>query len=125
LRSGVWYGFILAVEGAEGRFFLPTADPLWHIETVSRKRMQILYSGNVQGVGFRYTAKSVANGFELTGTVRNLSDGRVELLAEGSKEELEAFRRAIRDSGLDHFIRNEGVTWCESQDEFRGFEIVR
>ena len=87
--------------------------------------MQILYSGNVQGVGFRYTAKSVANGFEITGTVRNLSDGRVELLAEGSKDELEAFRRAVRDSGLDHFIRNEDVTWCESQGEFRGFEIVR
>jgi len=87
--------------------------------------MQILYSGNVQGVGFRYTAKSVANGFELTGTVRNLSDGRVELLAEGSKEELEAFRQAVRDSGLDHFIRNEDVSWSESRDEFRGFEIVR
>ena len=87
--------------------------------------MQVLYSGNVQGVGFRYSAKSVATGFEVTGSVRNLCDGRVELLAEGSKDELDAFRRAIRDSGLDHFIRNEDVSWGESQDEFRGFEIVR
>ena len=62
--------------------------------------MTILYSGSVQGVGFRYTARTVAAGFEITGTVRNLPDGRVELIAEGPREELEAFRAAIRDSGL-------------------------
>lgn len=86
--------------------------------------MQILYSGNVQGVGFRYTVKSVANGFEVTGTVRNLPDGRVELLGEGASDELEAFRHAIREAGLEHFIRKEDVEWAESQNEFRGFEIV-
>jgi acylphosphatase len=87
--------------------------------------MQILYSGSVQGVGFRYSVKSVANGFEVTGTVRNLADGRVELLAEGVKDELEAFRQSIRDSGLEHFIRNEDVNWNEAKNDFRGFEIVR
>ena len=92
---------------------------------VSRKRMRILYSGNVQGVGFRYTAKSVATGFEVSGTVRNLSDGRVELVAEGVQEELEAFRQAVRDSGLKHFIRNEEISWGDSQGNIRGFEIVR
>jgi acylphosphatase len=78
----------------------------------------------VQGVGFRFTVKTVATGFEVTGTVRNLPDGRVELLGEGTPDELEAFRQAIRDSGLDHFIRQEEVKWSESQNEFRGFEIV-
>jgi acylphosphatase len=87
--------------------------------------MRIIYSGRVQGVGFRYAVKSVANGFEATGTVRNLSDGRVELIAEGRTEELTAFRQAIRDSGLEHFIDNEDVSWAESKNEFRGFEIVR
>ncbi len=87
--------------------------------------MQVLYSGNVQGVGFRYTVKSVANGFEVTGTVRNLTDGRVELIAEGAKEELDAFRQAIRDEGLEHFIRDEASSWTEAENEFRGFEIVR
>ena len=48
--------------------------------------MEIFYSGRVQGVGFRYTAKTVAAGFEITGTVRNLPDGRVELVAEGARE---------------------------------------
>jgi len=87
--------------------------------------MQIVYSGNVQGVGFRYTAKTVANGFELTGTVRNLPDGKVELIAEGTQSELKAFSEAIRDSGLGHFIEKEAVSWAEAQNQFRGFEIVR
>lgn len=84
----------------------------------------ILYSGRVQGVGFRFTAKSVANGFELTGTVRNLDDGRVELLAEGAKEELEAFLQAIRDSEVGRFIRQEQAAWSDAKNEFRGFEIT-
>ena len=87
--------------------------------------MQIIYSGQVQGVGFRYSVKSVATGFEVTGSVRNLPGGGVELVAEGAKDELEAFRQAIRESGLDHFIRQENVSWQDASSEFRGFEIVR
>jgi acylphosphatase len=90
----------------------------------NRCRMEIFYSGHVQGVGFRYTAKAVASGFEISGIVRNLSDGRVELIAEGTREELEAFRAAIRDAGLEHFIRDENATWSAAQNEFCGFEIV-
>jgi acylphosphatase len=86
--------------------------------------MQIIYSGSVQGVGFRYTVKSVAAGFEVTGLVRNLPDGRVELVAEGAKDELEAFRQDIRGSGLEHFIRKEEASWSQSTGEFRGFEIA-
>jgi len=87
--------------------------------------MQIFYSGSVQGVGFRYTAKTVAAGFEVTGVVRNLPDGRVELIAEGAHEELEAFREAVRGAGLAGFIRNESVKWGDAQNEYHGFEIVR
>jgi acylphosphatase len=87
--------------------------------------MRIFYSGSVQGVGFRYTARSTATGFEVAGTVRNLPDGRVELIAEGARGELEAFRVAVRESGLDHFIRNEDIAWSEATGEFRGFEIVK
>jgi acylphosphatase len=87
--------------------------------------MHIFYSGHVQGVGFRYIAKTVATGFEVSGTVRNLPDTRVELIAEGPREELEAFRAAVRNAGLSSFIHDESVNWTEAQDEFRGFEIVR
>src|ERR1700749_4193374 len=88
---------------------------------MKRSRMHIFYSGSVQGVGFRYTVKSVAAGFEVVGIVRNLIDGRVELVGEGAREELEAFQKAIREAGLDHFIRNEEVKWSEATSEFRGF----
>ncbi len=92
---------------------------------MNRCRMHVFYAGHVQGVGFRYTVKGVAAGFEVTGTVRNTVDGRVELVAEGARAELESFRQAIREAGLDGFIRNEEVSWDEAKVEFRGFEIVR
>lgn len=92
---------------------------------MNRCRLRIFYSGKVQGVGFRYTVKTVAAGFEVTGTVRNLADGRVELVGEGSKDELNAFQLAIRESGLGHFIRKEDVQWEAEQGNFRGFEIAR
>ena len=87
--------------------------------------MCIFYTGQVQGVGFRYTAKTVAAGFEVTGTVRNLPDGRVELVAEGARAELESFRDAIRDAGLSGLIRDEAVAWSNAQNTLRGFEIIR
>jgi len=86
--------------------------------------MHIFYSGKVQGVGFRYTTKNVATGYEVTGFVRNLPDGRVELVAEGLKEELEAFQQGIRESGLSPFISGEQMLWEDAKGEFRGFAIT-
>ena len=90
-----------------------------------RKRLHVLYSGRVQGVGFRYTAKTVATGFEVTGIVRNLADGRVEMIAEGLQDELEGFQQAIRESGLGSLIGREDVSWEDAKNEFRGFEITK
>jgi len=87
--------------------------------------MTVFFTGQVQGVGFRYTAKTVATGFEITGTIRNLPDGRVELVTEGGREELDAYRSALHDAGLAGFIRDEQVNWADAKNEFRGFEIVR
>ena len=87
-------------------------------------RITTYFTGRVQGVGFRFTAKHMAGGYQITGWVRNLPDGRVELTVEGAREELEAFRQAIRDSGLEGFIRDEQVSWPSATGEFRGFEIV-
>ena len=90
---------------------------------MNRHRVTNYYTGRVQGVGFRYATKTVATGFEVTGTVRNLDDGRVELVAEGSKEELDAFLVGIRECGVGRFIRQEQACWAEAKNEFRGFEI--
>jgi acylphosphatase len=93
--------------------------------TTNRRRLNVFYSGRVQGVGFRYTVKTVAAGFEVTGAIRNLPDGRVELTAEGTHTELAAFREAIIGAGLAGFIRDEQVTWADAKNEFSGFEISR
>ena len=91
---------------------------------MKRHKVTNLYSGRVQGVGFRYTVKTLTHGFEVTGTIRNLEDGRVHLAAEGAKEELEAFLEAIRQSEVGRFIRQEQPCWSEATNEFRGFEIT-
>ena len=91
---------------------------------MKRSRLHIFYAGRVQGVGFRYTVKMTAMGFEVTGTVRNLPDGRVELVAEGPREELEAFRHAIQDSEVGRFIHQEEAGWDEATGKYRGFEII-
>ena len=91
---------------------------------MKRERLQVFYSGRVQGVGFRYAVKSLVTGFEVTGFVRNLDDGRVELMAEGTRAELEEFQTAIRNSGVGRFIRGEQSDWKDATGEFRGFEIL-
>lgn len=91
---------------------------------MKRRRMQVFYSGRVQGVGFRYQTRQIAAGYDVTGVVRNLSDGRVELVAEGDDAELREFRQAIRDSGLGPLIRDETELWSEACGEFRGFVIT-
>jgi len=88
-----------------------------------RKRATVFYTGRVQGVGFRYMAREIACGYELTGYVRNLYDGRVELVAEGVAEEVEAFLEAVRTSQLESHIRNADVNWQDATGEFRGFDI--
>jgi len=55
--------------------------------------------------------------------VRNLADGRVELVVEGDREELEAFRRAIQDSEVGGLIRHEDAAWGTATGAFRGFVI--
>ena len=88
-------------------------------------RLHVYFSGHVQGVGFRYTVRTVSLEFDVTGWVKNLEDGRVEILAEGERSELEAFQAAIPDAGLRRLIRDIQTRWSEGTGEFRGFEIVR
>ena len=66
---------------------------------------QVFFEGRVQGVGFRWATKNLARGYDVTGWVRNLPDGRVELQACGETEELEAFLEAIAESDLKSHIK--------------------
>jgi len=82
----------------------------------------VYYSGQVQGVGFRATAASLASGFEVTGMVRNLPDGRVELVVEGARDQIDRFLERI-DREFRGYIRQRSVTTAPCVGEFRRFEI--
>ena len=86
-------------------------------------RRHVYYSGDVQGVGFRYTARSLARGLAVTGFVRNLADGRVELVAEGADAEVRAFLEDI-DEGLRGCIRTAQAVDEAPTGEFEGFGIA-
>ncbi len=66
------------------------------------QRRQVLYSGHVQGVGFRYTTRSIARDYEVTGYVRNLADGSVEVVAEGPVDQLDGFLEEVSDRLSGH-----------------------
>jgi acylphosphatase len=84
----------------------------------------VFYEGRVQGVGFRYSVRQIATGYDIAGWIRNLPDGRVELVASGDPDEVTAFLGAIRDSDLGSFIRNETAEKTPPPDNLRGFEII-
>jgi acylphosphatase len=87
------------------------------------ERVTVLYSGRVQGVGFRVTVRYLARGYDVTGTVRNLPEGRVELIAESTRTELKAFLDGIAQSELSGFIAKQYETWEPAQGNLRGFMI--
>lgn len=81
------------------------------------------FSGHVQGVGFRYSTSQVAKGYEVTGFVRNLMDGRVELEVEGAEGECRAFLRAVEEE-LDAYIRKVELSVGRRGASFKGFRIA-
>jgi len=84
---------------------------------------QAFYEGRVQGVGFRWTVKNVARGFDVTGWVRNLADGRVELFAQGDPDEVAAFLEAVAESDLKSHIKKAEVHPVAGHPAMRGFDI--
>lgn len=85
-------------------------------------RLRVWYAGRVQGVGFRYKVARLAQGFEVTGYVQNLADGRVLLVAEGERPEVEAFVAEVGRM-LDVFIRGTEVRQEEGARSCQGFVI--
>ena len=82
---------------------------------------RVLYSGRVQGVGFRYTAQRLAAGFPIAGSVRNLPNGNVELVAEGPADQVEAFLAVVAERMAD-YIDHSSVQEAEPTGR-RGFTI--
>ncbi|MEX2579082.1 MAG: acylphosphatase [Verrucomicrobiales bacterium] len=84
---------------------------------------QYFFSGRVQGVGFRYSTKQLAKGFDVVGWVRNLDDGRVELQIMGEEEELDDFVAELHDSPLGHHIQEEERFTIPPLEGVGGFSI--
>lgn len=88
---------------------------------------RVYYEGRVQGVGFRWTVRDLAAGFEVAGTVANLPDGRVELCLRGPAGEVDGLLQAIRESTVaGHIVREIAEEWTLPPGEKppRGFRIV-
>lgn len=89
---------------------------------MAKKRLHAFFSGNVQGVFFRYNTKNFAEEAGVNGWVRNLRDGRVEVIAEADEERLNDLLKRIR-AHFKGYIRNEDISWDETMNEFKGFWI--
>ncbi len=85
-------------------------------------RKTVYYSGHVQGVGFRWTAARIAGGHEVTGCVRNLPDGRVELIAEGVPKAVEGYLDEVAEVMGQH-IRQAKTDTSPATGEFVAFNI--
>jgi acylphosphatase len=85
--------------------------------------IEIFYDGRVQGVGFRWSVRNIAKGFDVTGWVRNLPDGRVQMQVTGTEEEVRAFLEGIRQSELRALIHEQTENKLPAAVPARGFEI--
>lgn len=88
-----------------------------------RKRLRVFVAGLVQGVNFRSWTKVQAERLNLTGWVRNLPDGRVEIRAEGEKENLESLLNLLQSGHPWARVEKTEVRWEEDRREFEGFSV--
>jgi len=87
-----------------------------------KKTLHVFYSGRVQGVGFRFAAQRIAGELRVTGWVKNLEDGRVELCAEAAEETLKEFLSQI-ESIFSRYIRGTDINWKPATGEFKDFGV--
>ena len=88
-----------------------------------KKQLHLYYSGRVQGIGFRYTVQDIANQQKVYGWVKNLSDGRVEVLAEAEKDALAIFIEQISQHFSQH-IKEVNSIWQPASGQFRDFQVT-
>ena len=86
-------------------------------------RREAFYQGHVQGVGFRYSTRAIAAGFMITGFVKNLPDGRVQVVVEGSAEETSSFLREVAQR-MGNYIRHVDTSKSDATGEFSAFSIT-
>lgn len=105
-----------------GLLFVEICGNIWAAKM--KERAHILISGWVQGVFFRDQTQKWATSLHLTGWVRNLKDGRVEVTAEGEKESIQDLISKLEQGPSLSRVDNVDVTWEEYKGEFRDFKIT-
>jgi len=83
----------------------------------------IIFTGNVQGVGFRFTAHRIANRHQLTGFVRNAPDGTVEMLTQGQPEDIDNCIKDLKDS-FAGYIRETQIEDVPPNPRYADFRIA-
>lgn len=87
------------------------------------KACQVIYTGTVQGVGFRYSVQQITAGYDVQGYVKNLPDRTVELFLQGEEDEIQGMLEAILKSHLKGFIKKSEVMSAELDTTLTGFKI--
>jgi len=87
-----------------------------------KKFAHVYYSGRVQGIGFRFTAQRIAEELGVCGWVKNLDDGRVEILVQAGEDKLKDFLAQI-NSALSSYIQDIQTDWGPATGEFRNFGV--
>lgn len=93
------------------------------MSSIERERRQVIYHGRVQGVGFRYTARHIAQGHAVSGFVKNQDDGTVQLVAEGTPEAIDRFLAEIA-MRMGPNIRRADASTSTPTGEYSAFDIT-
>ncbi|MCK4947695.1 MAG: acylphosphatase [Candidatus Aureabacteria bacterium] len=88
------------------------------------KRANVFFSGMVQGVGFRFTASRLAGQAGLVGYVKNLHDGKVELMVQGKEEKISDLIYNLKENYFSEYVRDAEVQWLEPVGIYKDFSIV-
>jgi len=90
---------------------------------VEQTARHIVFSGQVQGVGFRFTAHRIAARYSLTGFVRNLPDGNVEMLAQGAERDINHCLAEIQDN-FKGYIQDTKIEPIPPHSRHTSFRII-
>lgn len=88
------------------------------------EELHAIFSGKVQGVGFRYTVRTYAETLKLKGYVKNLPNGNVELIAQGSKNELLELLRFLEEEAFPNHITDKSLDFHTPSEPFSEFKIL-
>jgi acylphosphatase len=103
--------------------YYSTPDGESEKESGESKAVRLVVSGLVQGVGFRWYVKRVADDYGVNGYVRNLDDGSVESVAEGDSSAVHGFLNEVKVGPSSAHITGVNIDWLEYEGKYKGFNI--